>query len=70
MRALSLTAIANSFSVEEIEKALIFNFVNVNGIDYLCASPFSDSLQLELLVQRKPARLTKPNMEAKPATAG
>lgn len=44
MRAISLTAIASNYSVDEIEKALIFNFVNENGIDYSLSDYLSNYL--------------------------
>ena len=34
MKEASLTALTHNFSVDEIEKTLIFNFIHENGIDY------------------------------------
>ena len=34
MKEASLTTLTHSFSVDEIEKTLVFNFIQENGIDY------------------------------------
>ena len=34
MKEASLTILTHSFSVDEIEKTLVFNFIQENGIDY------------------------------------